>query len=117
MIPAYNKKGCAAFFSRQESITGEKPTSFAKKIQPCLTRDSSPNPLSYKPKVIATILAGRHPGGSFRLMPRKYQTAFLRFVNDHLKTFTFNEGQKIFPECHWCYCELVSPAHIWTFEF
>ncbi|GFW42489.1 hypothetical protein TNCV_4256841 [Trichonephila clavipes] len=28
MIPAYNKKGCAAFHSRRESITGESPTSF-----------------------------------------------------------------------------------------
>ncbi|GFW73649.1 hypothetical protein TNCV_1541041 [Trichonephila clavipes] len=28
MTPDYNKKGCAAFHSRQESITGESPTSF-----------------------------------------------------------------------------------------
>ncbi|GFW57605.1 hypothetical protein TNCV_2925241 [Trichonephila clavipes] len=28
MIPAYNKKGCAAFHSRQESITDASPTSF-----------------------------------------------------------------------------------------
>ncbi|GFT43996.1 hypothetical protein TNCV_2688681 [Trichonephila clavipes] len=28
MIPAYNKKGCAAFHSRRESITGASPTSF-----------------------------------------------------------------------------------------
>ncbi|GFU87101.1 uncharacterized protein TNCV_430051 [Trichonephila clavipes] len=28
MIPAYNKKGCAAFHSRREPITGESPTSF-----------------------------------------------------------------------------------------
>ncbi|GFT29029.1 transposable element Tc1 transposase [Trichonephila clavipes] len=28
MIPAYNKKGCAAFHSRRESITGESTTSF-----------------------------------------------------------------------------------------
>ncbi|GFV40440.1 uncharacterized protein TNCV_4493971 [Trichonephila clavipes] len=60
MIPAYNNKGCAAFLSRRESNTGEKTTSFPKKIQPCLTRDSSPNPLGYKPRVIATTLVGRH---------------------------------------------------------
>ncbi|GFV74982.1 hypothetical protein TNCV_1870021 [Trichonephila clavipes] len=30
MIPAYNKKGCAAFHSRGESITGESPTSFSE---------------------------------------------------------------------------------------
>ncbi|GFW65230.1 uncharacterized protein TNCV_394961 [Trichonephila clavipes] len=59
MIPAYNKKGPAAFLSRRESITGEKPISFPKKIQPCLIRDSNPNPLGYKPKVITTLLAGR----------------------------------------------------------
>ncbi|GFU59562.1 hypothetical protein TNCV_3185351 [Trichonephila clavipes] len=31
MIPAYNKKECAALPSRRESITGERPTSFPKK--------------------------------------------------------------------------------------
>ncbi|GFU03974.1 hypothetical protein TNCV_198591 [Trichonephila clavipes] len=48
MIPAYNKKGCTAFLSRRESITGEKPTSSPKKMQPCFNRDSNPNPLGYK---------------------------------------------------------------------
>ncbi|GFU79517.1 hypothetical protein TNCV_2915771 [Trichonephila clavipes] len=28
IIPAYNKRGCVAFYSRRESITGESPTSF-----------------------------------------------------------------------------------------
>ncbi|GFX90249.1 transposable element Tc1 transposase [Trichonephila clavipes] len=31
MIPAYNKNRCAAFLSRRESITGERPISFLKK--------------------------------------------------------------------------------------
>ncbi|GFX70050.1 hypothetical protein TNCV_4614881 [Trichonephila clavipes] len=31
MIPAYNKKRCAAFLSRRESITGGRLTSFRKK--------------------------------------------------------------------------------------
>ncbi|GFV35705.1 transposable element Tc1 transposase [Trichonephila clavipes] len=53
------RRGALQFFSRRETITGERPTSFPKKIQPCLTRDSNPNPLGYKPRVIATILAGR----------------------------------------------------------
>ncbi|GFV54476.1 hypothetical protein TNCV_2865601 [Trichonephila clavipes] len=30
MISAYNRKGCAAFLSRRESITGESPTSFSE---------------------------------------------------------------------------------------
>ncbi|GFY09711.1 hypothetical protein TNCV_3696731 [Trichonephila clavipes] len=47
------------FLSRRESISGERPTSFQKKIQPSLTRDL--NPLGYKPRVIATILAGTEP--------------------------------------------------------
>ncbi|GFW29028.1 hypothetical protein TNCV_2355861 [Trichonephila clavipes] len=46
MIPAYNKKGCAAFHSRRESITGESLTSFPEEdttmpfsgIEPELTR-------------------------------------------------------------------------------
>ncbi|GFX33401.1 hypothetical protein TNCV_4122351 [Trichonephila clavipes] len=54
------RRGALLFLSRRESISGERPTSFPKKIQPSLTRDSNPNPLGYKPKVIATILAGRH---------------------------------------------------------
>ncbi|GFS57444.1 RNase H domain-containing protein [Trichonephila clavipes] len=45
---------------------------------------------------------------------RKYQTAFSRFVSGHIKAFTFCQGQKIFPEYHLCYSELVSPAHILT---
>ncbi|GFW89928.1 hypothetical protein TNCV_864581, partial [Trichonephila clavipes] len=55
---------------------------------------------------------GRNPGGSFTLMPRKYQTAFSRFVTDHVKALTFRQGRKIFLECHWYNSELVSPAHI-----
>ncbi|GFV28458.1 hypothetical protein TNCV_3984091 [Trichonephila clavipes] len=50
---------------------------------------------------------GRKPGSSF--IPRKYQTAFLRFVSGPIKPL--RQGQKIFPEC---YSELISPAHIWT---
>ncbi|GFV19156.1 transposable element Tcb2 transposase [Trichonephila clavipes] len=57
---------------------------------------------------------GRNPEGSFKLMPRKYQTAFSRFVSDHIKALTFRQGQEIFPEYHLCYSELVSPAHILT---
>ncbi|GFX50601.1 hypothetical protein TNCV_2721881 [Trichonephila clavipes] len=47
-------------------------------------------------------------------MPRKYQIAFSRFVSGHMKALTFRQGQKIFPERHLCYSELVSPVHILT---
>ncbi|GFQ90878.1 hypothetical protein TNCT_504211 [Trichonephila clavata] len=57
---------------------------------------------------------GKNPGGSFRLMPRKYQTAFSCFVSCHIKALTFRQSQKIFPDYHWYYSELVSPAHILT---
>ncbi|GFW24075.1 uncharacterized protein TNCV_4951191 [Trichonephila clavipes] len=57
MIPGYNKKRCAAFLPRRESITGERTTSFPKKLQPYLPRDSNSNPLGYNPRVIDTILA------------------------------------------------------------
>ncbi|GFV54747.1 uncharacterized protein TNCV_3844661 [Trichonephila clavipes] len=77
MIPAYNEKGCAAFLSRRESIAGKRPTSFSKKIQPCLTLDS--NPLDYKPRVIATILAGRLLDNLVALH-FKYDQARRRFV-------------------------------------
>ncbi|GFT77020.1 hypothetical protein TNCV_1099161 [Trichonephila clavipes] len=51
---------------------------------------------------------GRNPGGSFKLMPRKYQTAFSSFVSGPIKALTFRKGQKIFPECHWCYSDLLT---------
>ncbi|GFT52842.1 putative RNA-directed DNA polymerase from transposon BS [Trichonephila clavipes] len=35
---------------------------------------------------------GRNPGGSFKLMPRKYQTVFLRFVSGHIKALSFRQG-------------------------
>ncbi|GFS97088.1 hypothetical protein TNCV_184401 [Trichonephila clavipes] len=60
MIPAYNKKRCAAFLSRRESISGERLTSNPKKIQPRLTRDSNPDPLGFKPRVIAKLTGTRH---------------------------------------------------------
>ncbi|GFU73576.1 hypothetical protein TNCV_3360161 [Trichonephila clavipes] len=57
---------------------------------------------------------GKNPGGSFKLMPRKYQNVFSCFVSGHINALTFRQGQKIFPECHLCYFEMVSPAHILT---
>ncbi|GFX83599.1 hypothetical protein TNCV_325481 [Trichonephila clavipes] len=58
MIPAYNKKGCAAF---ETGIHYRLKTCFfpEEDIQPCLTRDSNRNSLGYKPRVKATILPGR----------------------------------------------------------
>ncbi|GFT21033.1 putative RNA-directed DNA polymerase from transposon BS [Trichonephila clavipes] len=57
----------------------------------------------------------RTQGGSFKLMSRKYQTAFWSFVSGHINSLSFRQGQKIFPECRLCYSELVSPAHTLTF--
>ncbi|GFV64814.1 hypothetical protein TNCV_809111 [Trichonephila clavipes] len=65
MIPAYNKKRCAAFLSRRKSIIGERPTIFQKKIQPCLTRDSNPNPLGFSNAGWrGRALDGKDDGGS-----------------------------------------------------
>ncbi|GFS51773.1 uncharacterized protein TNCV_614201 [Trichonephila clavipes] len=55
---------------------------------------------------------GRNLGGSLRLMPRNYQTAFWHFVSSHINDLTFRQGQNIFLESHCCYSELVSPASI-----
>ncbi|GFT43697.1 uncharacterized protein TNCV_1554741 [Trichonephila clavipes] len=84
MIPAYNKKRCAAFPSRRESITGERPTSFPKKIQPCLTRDS--NPLGYKPSVIATLLAGRQ-----KAISNSENNAKTLSMGQKLRSWTLND--------------------------
>ncbi|GFV87914.1 hypothetical protein TNCV_781951 [Trichonephila clavipes] len=56
----------------------------------------------------------RNPGGSFKRITRKYQTAFSCFVSGYIKTLTFRQGQKIFPKCPLYYFVLVSPAHILT---
>ncbi|GFW51019.1 hypothetical protein TNCV_3593011 [Trichonephila clavipes] len=42
MIPAYNKKRCDAFPFETGIHFRRRPTSFPKKIQPSLTRDSNP---------------------------------------------------------------------------
>ncbi|GFT04641.1 hypothetical protein TNCV_334051 [Trichonephila clavipes] len=57
----------------------------------------------------------RNPEGSFKLMPREYQTAFSRFVSGHIKTLTFRQDLKMFPDCHLCYSELTYSAHILSF--
>ncbi|GFV48127.1 hypothetical protein TNCV_3554061 [Trichonephila clavipes] len=57
--PSKEQKRYAAFLSRWKSISGESPTSFPGDTRiPCLTRDSNPNPLHYKPSVITPILGG-----------------------------------------------------------
>ncbi|GFU33189.1 hypothetical protein TNCV_4156951 [Trichonephila clavipes] len=40
---------------------------------------------------------GRNPGGSsFKLMPRKYQIVFSRFVISHINALTLRQSQTIF---------------------
>ncbi|GFX04607.1 uncharacterized protein TNCV_901351 [Trichonephila clavipes] len=54
------QKGCAAFHSRRESITGESPTSCSDKNISMPYSGFESKPLGYKPRVISTKLAGRH---------------------------------------------------------
>ncbi|GIY32865.1 hypothetical protein CDAR_310311 [Caerostris darwini] len=54
----------------------------------------------------------RKPGGSFQLRPIFHQTAFSRFLSGRTSALTFRHCQKIFPQCHWCSFEMVSPTHI-----
>ncbi|GFX79941.1 hypothetical protein TNCV_558401 [Trichonephila clavipes] len=39
---------------------------------------------------------GRNPGDSFKLMPRKYQTALSRLVRDHTKALSFHQAFRYF---------------------
>ncbi|GFT56686.1 hypothetical protein TNCV_1268361 [Trichonephila clavipes] len=80
MIPAYNKKRCAAFLSRRESITGAKVRLlFPKKtLQSYLTRDSNPNLLAVALSTIqvtvrfGSVPEGEHSGSAQR--PPTYLT-------------------------------------------
>ncbi|GFS87705.1 DUF4817 domain-containing protein [Trichonephila clavipes] len=61
--PTIEQKGCAAFYSRWESISGENPTSFPIDTpKPYLGFE--PEPTRDKPSVISTLLVGRSRNGS-----------------------------------------------------
>ncbi|GFW92995.1 RNase H domain-containing protein [Trichonephila clavipes] len=44
-------------------------------------------------------------------IPRSQQTA-PRFFSGHIKSLTFQQGRKVFPECHGCETDQASPSHI-----
>ncbi|GFX32268.1 hypothetical protein TNCV_1324691 [Trichonephila clavipes] len=74
MIPAYNKKGCAAFHLRRESITGESPTSFPKENATMPYSGFEPEPTRLQPRVTSTILTGWHITST-----KKHACFFVRF--------------------------------------
>ncbi|GFW84418.1 hypothetical protein TNCV_1132861 [Trichonephila clavipes] len=59
MIPAYNKKRCAAFPFETGIHFRRKTDFFPEEGATMSYLNSNPNPLGYKPRDIATILAGR----------------------------------------------------------
>ncbi|GFX33641.1 RNase H domain-containing protein [Trichonephila clavipes] len=52
------------------------------------------------------------PSGSFRLSSRPLQSTYSRFLSGHTRALRFSNGQKTFPECHWCSSGEASPNHI-----
>lgn len=56
----------------------------------------------------------KRPGETFNIRPRQYQTAFSRYLSGHTRGITFQQGQKKFPDCPWCYINMASPEHILT---
>ncbi|GFW28134.1 putative RNA-directed DNA polymerase from transposon BS [Trichonephila clavipes] len=52
------------------------------------------------------------PGESFRLSSRPLQSTYSRFLSGHIRALRFSNGQKTFPECHWCSSGEASPNHI-----
>ncbi|GFY27123.1 RNase H domain-containing protein [Trichonephila clavipes] len=52
------------------------------------------------------------PGESFRFSSRPLQSTYSRFLSGHTKALRFSNGQKTFPECHWCFSGEASPNHI-----
>ncbi|GFX19784.1 RNase H domain-containing protein [Trichonephila clavipes] len=56
---------------------------------------------------------GRKPPWCHQLnIPRDRQTALSRFFNGHIKSLTFEQGRKVFPECQRCEADKASPSHI-----
>ncbi|GFV62492.1 RNase H domain-containing protein [Trichonephila clavipes] len=51
-------------------------------------------------------------GESFRLSSRPLQSTYSRFLSGHTRALMFSNGQKTFPECHWCSSGEVSSNHI-----
>ncbi|GFW50312.1 autophagy protein 5 [Trichonephila clavipes] len=43
-------------------------------------------------------------------IPRDQQTALSRFFSSHIKSLTFQQGRKVFPECHWG--RLITPSPV-----
>ncbi|GFX82332.1 uncharacterized protein TNCV_2870131 [Trichonephila clavipes] len=52
------------------------------------------------------------PDESFRLSSRPLQSTYSRFLSGHTRALKFYNGQKTFPECHWCSSGEASPNHI-----
>ncbi|GFS61316.1 hypothetical protein TNCV_3105301 [Trichonephila clavipes] len=52
------------------------------------------------------------PGESFRLSSRPLRSTYSRFLSGHTRALRFSNGQKTFPECHWCSSGEASPNHI-----
>ncbi|GFY00232.1 hypothetical protein TNCV_4664841 [Trichonephila clavipes] len=48
------------------------------------------------------------PGETFRPL----QSTYSRFLSGHTRALSFSNGQKTFPECHWCSSGEASPNHI-----
>ena len=43
---------------------------------------------------------------------RKQQTTLSRFLSGHIKSLAFQQGERLFSECHWCGAVQASPEHI-----
>ncbi|GFV18242.1 hypothetical protein TNCV_170451 [Trichonephila clavipes] len=59
MIPSCNRWSALLSIRNVNPLQAKIRLLFPKKIEPCLTLDSNPNPPGYKPRVISTVLAGR----------------------------------------------------------
>ncbi|GFX73757.1 RNase H domain-containing protein [Trichonephila clavipes] len=54
----------------------------------------------------------KSPGESFRLSSRPLQFTYSRLLSGHTRALRFSNGQKSFPECHWCSFGEASSNHI-----
>ncbi|GFW57273.1 uncharacterized protein TNCV_541871 [Trichonephila clavipes] len=93
MIPAYNRKGCATFLSRRESIRGESPTSFPE--------ENTSMPYSgFQPKPPSVTSPGSYPlywlGDFYRIIMLICDFDFFFWVYNYFSNALLVENAQFF---------------------
>ncbi|GFQ97804.1 hypothetical protein TNCT_225911 [Trichonephila clavata] len=85
----------ADFLARTVDEEAVSPTGFLSFSELSSLKKIELNQLIRAPPLTYHWYFGRNPGGSFRRMPWKYHTTFLRFVRGHIKANFSSELEEI----------------------